>query len=114
MEVYFTTRQEYLMVVAMEECAEIQQAISKALRFGMDNYNPNDPNKTTNEESILTEYYQLRGVFAMLFDSGILHGIDADSYRSIMADKIRRVKSYMEVSRVRELDGADGREERKE
>ena len=30
------TKQEYLLTVAMEECAEIQQAISKALRFGMD------------------------------------------------------------------------------
>ena len=92
------TKKEYLLTVAMEECAEIQQAISKALRFGMGNYNPNDPDKTTNEENILTEYYQLRGVFSMLFDNKILNGIDEASRRSIMTDKIQKVKRYMGFS----------------
>ena len=34
-------KQEYLLTCLSEECAEIQQAVSKALRFGLDNYNPN-------------------------------------------------------------------------
>jgi hypothetical protein len=31
---------ERLLIVAMEECAEIQQEISKALRFGTENHHP--------------------------------------------------------------------------
>ena len=51
---------ENLCVVAMEECAELQQALSKSLRFGFQNYNPNTPEKT-NSVDILNEYYQLMG-----------------------------------------------------
>ena len=29
------TKQEYLMIVAMEECAEVAQALSKCIRFGV-------------------------------------------------------------------------------
>ena len=36
------TKIENLLVVTAEECAEIQQAISKAMRFGMDNYHPRE------------------------------------------------------------------------
>lgn len=92
------TRQEHLLVVAMEECAEIQQAISKALRFGMDNYSPTDPNKTTNEEGILTEYYQLLGVFAMLINDGVLHDIDIPTKCRIIDDKMEKVEKYMQIS----------------
>ena len=46
---------EHLLVVVNEECAEIQQATSKALRFGLYNGHPNK--ETMNEEDILIEYY---------------------------------------------------------
>ena len=51
-------KKEHLMVVAMEECAEIQQAIAKSLRFGLQDHRPETPTMT-NEQEILTEYYQL-------------------------------------------------------
>ena len=42
---------ENILVIAAEECAEIQQAITKSLRFGLDNHY--DEN-TTNAMQILT------------------------------------------------------------
>ena len=47
------THAENLRVVAMEECAELQQAISKALRFGMDSCHPDKPDYS-NERAIWT------------------------------------------------------------
>ena len=49
---------ENLYVVAMEECAELQQALSKGLRFGMYNHHPDRPYQT-NAQEVLQEYYQL-------------------------------------------------------
>lgn len=46
---------EYLMVVAAEECAEIQENIAKAIRFGVDNHHPDKP-ETTNGYEILKEF----------------------------------------------------------
>ena len=50
------TKNENLLVTLSEECAEVQQAVSKVLRFGQDNYNPATP-QVTNELEVLTEYY---------------------------------------------------------
>ena len=41
---------ENLMVTAMEECAEIQKEISKALRFGINNHHPDEPEITNGGE----------------------------------------------------------------
>lgn len=51
-------KNEYLALVAMEECAEIQQALSKAIRFGFEDHHPSRVDET-NEEQMLTEFYQL-------------------------------------------------------
>jgi len=37
------TEQEYLLSVVIEECAEVQQRATKALRFGMDETQPGQP-----------------------------------------------------------------------
>ncbi len=37
------TSNENLLVTLMEECAEVQQAVSKMLRFGADNCDPSTP-----------------------------------------------------------------------
>jgi len=44
---------EYLLVCLAEECAEIQQAVDKALRFGLDVGFPGG--KTTNAQDISRE-----------------------------------------------------------
>lgn len=36
------TKTEYLLVVLSEECSEIQQAVTKALRFGLSDIHPNN------------------------------------------------------------------------
>lgn len=91
------TREENLMVIAMEECAEIQQEISKALRFGVDNHHPNEPN-ITNGERILKEFHQLRAVMDMLIINRIIQPISESKQSEIYRDKVSAVEGWQEYS----------------
>lgn len=49
------THSENLLIIAAEECVEIQQEIAKALRFGLQNHHPKKP-ELTNEKRIMQEF----------------------------------------------------------
>lgn len=88
---------ENLCVVAMEECAELQQALSKSLRFGFHRYNPEMPEKD-NATDILNEYYQLAGVMEMLIDSGCVGHFSKEEIKYIKNRKRCRVSDFKELS----------------
>ena len=48
-----TDEQREVLVVLMEECAEVIQAVSKLLRFGIENYPPDGPLAGTKNNTIL-------------------------------------------------------------
>ena len=89
---------ENLYIVASEECAEIQQCISKILRFGENNYHPNRPDDT-NAKELLTEYYQLQGVMEMIIDEGVLECMSEDEIKIIKEKKKRKVSDYAQLSK---------------
>ena len=88
---------ENLLVVAQEECAEIQQEISKALRFGLDNYHPAVPTMS-NAHRILTQYYQLQEVMEMLISGGVLPELSYTAIEAIKHDKKCNVEKYARLS----------------
>lgn len=89
---------ENLFIVASEECAEIQQCISKTLRFGADDCHPDRPD-STNEIELLTEYYQLQAVIEMLQEKGALKTLSAEEIDTIKASKKAKVMKYAEYSK---------------
>jgi len=82
------TRDEHLMTIAMEECAEVAQRVSKALRFGMEEIQPGQP--LTNAERIRQEYSDLAATLEML-------GIGAPLGRW-MDEKRAKVTQFLEYS----------------
>ncbi len=64
------TTQEHLLSIAAEECSEVAQRASKALRFGLDEIQPGQP--LTNAERIMEEFDDLRAVIGMLQDRALL------------------------------------------
>ncbi len=63
------TRDEHLMTIAMEECAEVAQRLSKAMRFGWSEVQPDEhdnPKRLTNRQRVLMEYIDLVAVMRML------------------------------------------------
>lgn len=63
------TEQEHLLTIVGEECAEVHQRCSKALRFGMKEVQPEQP--LNNEERILQEFNDLVAAMELLFNDSI-------------------------------------------
>lgn len=93
---------EHLLTVAAEECAEIAQAIAKALRFGLDDAHPKNGN-LGNRELIAREYEDLLGVMDMLQKRGILR---PPTHLAITAKKAR-VHQYHYAAKTGALDPSD-------
>lgn len=90
------TRQDHLLVRAMEECNEVAQRISKALVFGMDEVQPGQP--LTNQERIYAEYCDLRAVLGM---AGIDAWANTPRTRAAEALKVEKVERYLAYSATR-------------
>lgn len=88
------TKQEYLINVFMEECAEATQRAAKMLRFGIGDTSPIHP--VPNDERFAAEVADLFAAIKMLQDEGVL----PSTYPQEAVDKkIRQVEHFMERSR---------------
>lgn len=61
---------EHLLTVLSEECSEVQQAVSKALRFGAKDSRPGT--NTTNAKDIEKEFIEAMAVRDMLRELGVI------------------------------------------
>ncbi|MBI1299414.1 hypothetical protein GC175_31180 [bacterium] len=82
---------EHLLTCLLEEAAEIQQAVSKAMRFGLDDGNPN--RNTTNADDIALEIVDLLAVVVLLQEQGILK--EPKDIDILLKAKRDRVTKYM-------------------
>jgi len=63
------TKQEHLLVMLAEECAEVSQRATKALRFGLTDIKGSEPNQPyTNQERLFMEINDLLAVLDLLFE----------------------------------------------
>ncbi len=86
-------RTEHLLTIAAEECAEIAQRATKALRFGLDEVQRGQ--ELTNAERILLEYHDLVAVINMLQNENALpRGLNT---HDILA-KQSKVEHYLQFS----------------
>jgi NTP pyrophosphatase (non-canonical NTP hydrolase) len=63
---------EHLLVCLSEECAEVAKETDKALRFGLDDRNPEIENDEPQREHIRLELCDLLAVIEMLIDKGAI------------------------------------------
>ena len=89
-------RTEHLLVCLMEECDEVGQRCSKALRFSLSEVQPGQP--LSNAERIVGELKDLITIAEMLVECGAI----PDFTRSFpeVAAKAMKVEKFMELARA--------------
>jgi hypothetical protein len=83
---------DHLLACLAEECAEVSQRVMKALRFGIDEVQPEQA--LTNAERIVNELTDLLAVVAMLEERGIIGRGKAEAF----AAKRIKVKHFMKYA----------------
>lgn len=89
-------RTEHLLSCLAEECCEVGQRVSKALRFGLSEVQPGQP--FTNADRIMHEFHDLLTVVEMLHDNGTLPAHMIPSLDTRRA-KRAKIEKFMAISR---------------
>ena len=84
---------EHLLTCLIEECAEIQKAAAKALRFGLDDHAPDGP-EITNSMSIAYECADLLAIIEMLESENIIPPPMKPQLIQMKKDKIVKYMGY--------------------
>jgi hypothetical protein len=87
-------RQEHLLVIVGEESVEIAQRASKALRFGLDEIQPNQ--EQDNFERMMAEFADLCGALELLRQGSTIDGMVMALRQKIDAkkDKVEKFLLY--------------------
>lgn len=99
------TRREHLLVIVMEECNEVAQRVSKALRFSLGQVQENpeqNPLRRTNQERIMDEFHDLVAILEM---AGLID-TDWDDPETVavyfnrikLREKQAKVEHYLQLS----------------
>jgi NTP pyrophosphatase (non-canonical NTP hydrolase) len=92
LELNMNTRENEILLITQEECAEVTQAISKCYRFGLDNFKPGKPK--TNREHLAEELGDLQA----MIDLCIQFNLVGSEQVSIAADnKISKLKIWSNI-----------------
>lgn len=89
------TRTEHLLSILAEECNEVAQRVSKAMRFGLSEIQPGQ--EKSNAERIKEEMVDLIAVWGMLCVSGCTEPIAPMDEPKIIA-KQKKVEKFLEYS----------------
>lgn len=87
------TKQEHLLVILAEECAEVSQRATKALRFGLTDTRGSEPNQPyTNQERLFMEINDLLAILDLLFE-------DIEYSSEVMKNhKKQKIEKYLKLS----------------
>ena len=92
-------RREHLLTILAEECAEVAQRVSKALRFGIDEVEPGQP--STNGARVTLEILDLLVVNEMLAETESLAPITENAVSRHANAKRGKIEKYLAYSKER-------------
>ena len=86
-------RTDHLLIILAEECNEVAQRVSKALRFGLSEIQKGQ--EADNAERIIYELSDLIAVYEILRDENLLPTVDGYD----LSEKKKKVEKYLELSK---------------
>jgi hypothetical protein len=89
-------RTEHLLTILAEECCEVAQRATKALRFGLDEVQPDQTE--SNAERMLAEYCDLIAMMEMLEMEGLLSRFGPGKTAILIRDKKAKVEKFIAYS----------------
>lgn len=94
------TRVEHLLAILVEECCEVGQRATKALRFGLQEVQSGHDYGThyTNAYRILEEYADLAVAVELLVEEGYLPKLGTEAAAALFARKRERIEKYYRYS----------------
>lgn len=81
------------LILLAEECSEVQQAASKCLRFGLDDYRPNVP-IPTNRQWLASEIGNVLAMVRVIINAGL---IDEHDIRAGLKNKIEKLPHFSDL-----------------
>jgi hypothetical protein len=88
-------RTEHLLTCLAEECAEVGQRVSKALRFGLSEVQPGQPLR--NSDRIEEELRDLFAVASILAAEGVIGWCLPEQIE--VSTKLAKIEKFMSISR---------------
>jgi NTP pyrophosphatase (non-canonical NTP hydrolase) len=85
-------KENEILLITQEECAEVTQAISKCYRFGLDNFKPGKPK--TNRQHLAEELGDLQAMIDLCIVSGL---VSKDEVDSASDNKIAKLKVWSTI-----------------
>lgn len=89
-------RTEHLLTILAEECNEVGQRVSKALRFGLNEVQPGQTRQNT--DRLLEEILDLFAVVEMLQEEGLIY-IEPSIGTAAIDAKKAKVEKFLEYSK---------------
>ena len=85
-----------VMLILQEECAEVTQAISKCLRFGIEH----EYNGATNRERLTEEIGDLIAMIELCYDTGIVDYLQVKEAQHRKFDKLKTWSTIYETENI--------------
>lgn len=90
---------QYLLTQLAEECAEVAQLASKAIRFGTEEVQPDKADQLNNADRIMEEFHDLIAVMEFLHKEGILPAWSEERAQAHKQAKLLKIVRYMVYSK---------------
>lgn len=85
-----------ILLIMMEEAAEVQQMCSKAIRFGLDDFYPTDPDKETNKERLKKELADFTAMEALLYEV-FDEDFNQEEFNNNIKNKLNKLKKWSSI-----------------
>ena len=99
-------RPEHLLICLAEECSEVSQRVSKALRFGLSEVQPGQ--ELNNAQRIELEANDLISVLEILEDEGVIRLRGSEEVRERKKAKLAKFMDYAKECGSLEQDSKPG------